>query len=231
MKPWVWLFRTRVTHQANVFNTAKPVDHLGHSSDRNGGSLKVQPRFKCLKIAFHDSGHTSIFKTTCCRDSENPEVYQLSVPCKHDVTWRQSNAERNWYMTSSQTPPGPAAFCACPEPDRAARAPAVTGASPCLRTGHGHIQTLLRNEPAVGLTGTRGISQPAKPPSSAGSQGRDSCPDTVNTAHTECQTSQGNTKHSLPHLYIFIAHLSSWHGSVSILTFKTLWHSTVRSTA
>lgn len=92
------------------------VDHLDYSSNRNGGSLEVQPRFKCLKIAFHDSGLTSIFKTTCCRDSENPEVYQLSVPWKHDVTWRQRNTERNWYMTSYQTIPGPAAFPDFPEP-------------------------------------------------------------------------------------------------------------------
>lgn len=78
----------------------------------------VQPRFKCLKTAFHYSGLTSIFKTTCCRDSENPEdlVYQLSVTWKHYVTWRQRNAVRNWYVTSYETIPRPSAFPDFPEP-------------------------------------------------------------------------------------------------------------------
>lgn len=79
------------------------VDHLDHSSNRNGGSSKVQPRFKCMKIAFDYSGLASIFEVTHCRDSQNPEhaVYQLSVIRKHDVIPRQRNAERNWYVTRS----------------------------------------------------------------------------------------------------------------------------------
>lgn len=116
----------------------------------------------------------------CCRDTENPEdlVYQLSATWKHYVTWRQRNAERNWYVTTYQTIPGPAAFSDFPEPREGCQSPSSDRCQPCPSTDHGHTQTPMRNEPAVGFTGTRGIWQPCKPPALQ-SQGRDTCPEAV----------------------------------------------------
>lgn len=202
MKPRAWLFRTKVTKQANVFNAAEMVDHLDHSSNRNGESFKVQPKFKCLKIAFHYSGLTSIFKTACCRDSENPEdlVYQLSVTWKHDVTWRQRNAERNWYVTSYQTLPGPTAFSDFPKPWEGCQSPRSDRCSSLSQDrSWSHPwpsrQTLMRNEPAMGFTGTNGISQPSKPPALQPAKPGTPVLTLWDTALTECQTSKVNTKH------------------------------------
>lgn len=64
-------------------------------------------------------------------------------------------------------------------------------------------------------------------PSSADSQARDTCPDTVrHSPHWMSNQQSEHKAHSFSHLYIFIQDLRSWHVSVFILTFKPLWHST-----
>lgn len=198
MKPWAWSFRTKVTQQANVFNTANMVNHLDHSSNGNGGSLKVQPRFKCLKIAFHYSGLTSIFKTTCCRDSENPEdlVYQLSATWKHYVTWRQRNAERNWYVTSYQTIPRPTAFSDSQSHEGTAKVTAVTGASPCPRTHHVTARHWGGTSQLWDSLGQVGFHSPANP-SPADSQVRDTCPEAVTHSPHWLANQQSEHIHSL----------------------------------
>lgn len=110
--------------------------------------------------------------------------------------------------------------------ERAAKATAVTGASPCLRTDHAHIQTLMRNEPAVAFTGPSGISQPSKAPALQTAKPGTPVLTLWHSPHWMSHQQSEHRTHSFSHLYIFIQHLSSWHGSVSILTFKPLWHST-----
>lgn len=168
------------------------MDHLDHSPNRNGGSLKVQSRFKCLKIAFDYRGLVSIFKTTHCRDSQNPEhiAYHLSVTWKHNVIRRQRNAERNWYVPRSYQNYFRAncllwltkAMTGLPKTTR------LTGVSPCLRTDYGHvhwhrIQKPMSNKPAMGFTWTSGtlflISQLSDPSALQITKARDTCPYTV----------------------------------------------------
>lgn len=210
----------------------KMFDHLDHSSNRNGASLKVQPRFKCLKIAFHWSGLTSIFKTTCCRDSENPEdiVYQLSVTWKHDVIWRHRNAERNCYVTSYQTIPGPTAFSDFPEPWEGCQSHRSDRCQPLSQDRSWPHADTNEEWASCGIHWAKWDFTAIQTPSSADSQARATCPDTVtHSPHWMPNQQSEHRTHSFSHLHIFIQHLSSWHGSPSILTFRPLWHSTNKS--
>lgn len=132
------------------------------------------------------------FKTTGCRDSQNPEhiVSQLSVIQKHDVIRRQRNAERNWYVTRSYQNYF-RANCLLWPPKAKTGLPKTTrlaGVRPCLRTDYGHVHwhstwKLISNKLAMQFIWTSGtlllISQLSEPPALQITKPRDTCPDTV----------------------------------------------------
>lgn len=108
--------------------------------------------------------------------------------------------------------------------ERAAKATGVTGASPCPRTDHADTN---EEWASCGIHWAKWDFTAIQTPSSADSQARDTCPDTV--THSPHWMPNQHRTHSFSHLHIFIQHLSSWHGSPSILTFRSLWHSTNKS--
>ena len=199
MKPWTQLFRTKVIQQANVFNTTKQKWWIIHQIE-----IVDHSRFRCLKIAFDYSGLASIFKTTYCRDSQNPEHidYQLSV------TWCNSKTKKCWKKSICHKKLSklfqancrlwlPKAMTGLPKATR------LTGVSPCLRTDYGHIHwhriwKLMSNKLAMGFTWPSAtlllISQLSEPLALQITKPRTPVLILLDTDHTECQTSKVKTK-------------------------------------
>lgn len=113
----------------------------------------------------------------------------------------------------------------------------LTGVSPCLRTDYGHVHwhriwKLRRNKLAMRFTWTSGplllISQLSEALALEINQPKTPVLIPLDTDHTECQTSKVKTKQINSLTSIFSHNTEAPEIYVLILTFKPLWHSTIK---